>query len=568
MSALSKPAGWIFTVICFILCGYMVENQIEKYFRNEDTSTISFKKFSNERYPTYTFCFEDNHDDAGMYKAIASLRSNLILDDNSVPKVYFDGKYLRLERSDVGWKDWKTMNTWKPNNTVQNIEGLIGQSGSMYGPITTFEGLAQHLILFNETFFIPRDLYKRILKGSNDTNFKATFMNGGPNWSKSVINITYSPETVAHIDFADSTINMMDFLEEYHANTDSGLTVGWVDEIYEKLQTYCSHGSMNSFFCHEQYALKSMFESRTKITFPFGVSYQDPSRICYTPTLNDSISTVHDYVTLDLETMSEQLTANYNRGTRLPYLRVYIHMKGQFIRTLGRDVVNYATADLMNEHCTNKELLGIQRGKSPCYSSKVSFLMTQATLLKKRHDAIAACDKNLKNEDTQILKSIMEKVGCAPSYWKEISPDYLTYPKCNLAGQYKAIYGYVTNVSESRSLFTPPCEEMLVVTNIRKEQGRKREQKSMDRSDLKGRWVSYLDFEFVQGSEMYQEIENVRDFGVESCWSGIGGFVGIFVGYSLMQVPSLFAEFCESVIRKLMSHLGMRPPRVTAKPDI
>ena len=35
-----------------------------------------------------------------------------------------------------------------------------------------------------------------------------------------------------------------------------------------------------------------------------------------------------------------------------------------------------------------------------------------------------------------------------------------------------------------------------------------------------------------------QEIVIVREFGLESLWSSIGGFVGIFVGTSLYQQPS------------------------------
>ena len=41
---------------------------------------------------------------------------------------------------------------------------------------------------------------------------------------------------------------------------------------------------------------------------------------------------------------------------------------------------------------------------------------------------------------------------------------------------------------------------------------------------------------------MYEEIEYSKDFGVESFLSNVGGFVGIFLGYSIMQFPELLAE--------------------------
>ena len=40
----------------------------------------------------------------------------------------------------------------------------------------------------------------------------------------------------------------------------------------------------------------------------------------------------------------------------------------------------------------------------------------------------------------------------------------------------------------------------------------------------------------------YQEIANERDFGFESFWSAVGGFIGIFVGASLSQVPALITN--------------------------
>ena len=39
---------------------------------------------------------------------------------------------------------------------------------------------------------------------------------------------------------------------------------------------------------------------------------------------------------------------------------------------------------------------------------------------------------------------------------------------------------------------------------------------------------------------VYQNIENSRGTSFETFFSGVGGFVGIFCGYSIMQVPEFF----------------------------
>ena len=73
---------------------------------------------------------------------------------------------------------------------------------------------------------------------------------------------------------------------------------------------------------------------------------------------------------------------------------------------------------------------------------------------------------------------------------------------------------------------------MIVVSHIQKEKGRKRDEKDIP---------LYVDLEIIQGSELYQEIRNVVGFSIGDCWSGIGGFVGMIVGYSLMNIPQLLS---------------------------
>ena len=47
---------------------------------------------------------------------------------------------------------------------------------------------------------------------------------------------------------------------------------------------------------------------------------------------------------------------------------------------------------------------------------------------------------------------------------------------------------------------------------------------------------------FIYRDRQYEEIKFARDFGFESFWSGIGGFAGIFIGFSLMQIPAVLGN--------------------------
>ena len=44
--------------------------------------------------------------------------------------------------------------------------------------------------------------------------------------------------------------------------------------------------------------------------------------------------------------------------------------------------------------------------------------------------------------------------------------------------------------------------------------------------------ISYLE-------KYYEEIRQVEDFGALDFVSNVGGFIGLFLGYSIMQIPEL-----------------------------
>ena len=49
----------IFTVICLCSLGYMIYLEIERFLENNDSSSISFRKFNKspkDEYPTFTIC--------------------------------------------------------------------------------------------------------------------------------------------------------------------------------------------------------------------------------------------------------------------------------------------------------------------------------------------------------------------------------------------------------------------------------------------------------------------------------------------------------------------------------
>ena len=50
----------LFTMVCFLLAAYMTNTQVIRFLRNDDSTTIAFKRFNlspDDKYPTFSICF-------------------------------------------------------------------------------------------------------------------------------------------------------------------------------------------------------------------------------------------------------------------------------------------------------------------------------------------------------------------------------------------------------------------------------------------------------------------------------------------------------------------------------
>ena len=74
------------------------------------------------------------------------------------------------------------------------------------------------------------------------------------------------------------------------------------------------------------------------------------------------------------------------------------------------------------------------------------------------------------------------------------------------------------------SSFIEPCNEMAITVTSEAEANKKLN-KGYD-----------VQVRFTYNMRKYQEIKNDRDFGMESLWSYIGGYVGLFIGCSLLSL--------------------------------
>ena len=247
-----------------------------------------------------------------------------------------------------------------------------------------------------------------------------------------------------------------------------------------------------------------LFDFKKNLDLPFYVSYQDPDNLCFTR--KDDAKENTNRVADELKLYRDQLEKFHSYIN----FKIYIHHPAQLLRVFNAPVF--------------VSWIGRFEWEKTDYEIKIS----QVSIMRKRPDSNIPCDPDLHNDDMQFMIKVSEEVGCIPIYWKKIMFEKLNMSICNRPEDMKLVWNKLKNFASIHSTYHQPCNEMKLVAIV--------DQRPGDGFYLKTRFL-YVD-------KNYQEIVNERDFGLESLWSTVGGFLGIFIGASLSQIPIFIARAC------------------------
>lgn len=344
---------------------------------------------------------------------------------------------------------------------------------------------------FSICFYGKGHRYKTIY---NKKRFRNVSMSIPQYWDAITGNINASMEEIKKIpEFSSATITLKQMVTYVATVNDKNEVIdGW--RLEDKTQPLSGNNSL--------------IPIHNSSGWPFYISYQNPNKICYTRYENkfekNSIK-VYDKLQLDGNIIMDVLGAGY--------IFIFVHYPHQILRDFGKEV--YYTK-IFKESIMKRIMIHLHR----------------VDVLRKRSDAPIPCDLNLEDDDTDIRNNFMQKVGCIPPYWKPMDNLPSELALCTSSKQLKEAY----DISKYESLrneinqYDPPCVEMTVSSSI-------------DMQDS-GTYKN-MDLKFHYRTDKYVETVNKRDFGLESLWSSIGGFVGMFLGYSLLQVPDILIRIID-----------------------
>ena len=154
------------------------------------------------------------------------------------------------------------------------------------------------------------------------------------------------------------------------------------------------------------------------------------------------------------------------------------------------------------------------------------FKIQKLEVIKHRQTSKTPCNQNWKKDDEEIMAQKVKSAGCRPSHWKTSKE----FPICTSKEQME------TFLEINVTRYEPAC------TSIQKIVHTYQEFEILE--DWTQEWLDQIDHAFEVMLEFqdsrYMEIQQVRSYGVEDVVGDIGGYLGLFLGFALLQIPELF----------------------------
>ena len=250
-------------------------------------------------------------------------------------------------------------------------------------------------------------------------------------------------------------------------------------------------------------------------SMPLHNSYHGADKICFTRTSNDSnnIMRKDDLLTFRSSILGQEL---FNETE----IQIFIHYPDQLLSSFSKPKYTasfpYFLSTLNAKNKSNVNVLELK--------------IAQAKILRKRHDANTPCNKDIRNHDRYLLSEYVNNLGCIPMYWKNLLMNTTVsqprHDECRSPEKLKKAYEDFNDINSILDLTDKPCDEMLLL--------------SVDSvNDHPNAQLNDVSMKFRYTEKIYEEVLYDKKYSFESFCNTLGGFWGIFLGFSLMQFPDL-----------------------------
>ena len=257
---------------------------------------------------------------------------------------------------------------------------------------------------------------------------------------------------------------------------------------------------------------------------PFYVAYQDFTQLCITRREFYEIDGIVSYedVFLDTENWEGELS-------------LYIHYPGQLTTKAATRKAKHDPSKVIYIELSSNRSLEL---------NGYNLAIRQVQVLRRRQTSKFSCNADVdSNVDMRWREAAMQKVGCIPTYWKNLEQSKFFQEKgmldCKARGDYNNLSNIIVDAAHDfESSCTWPSLSSIIL-----QKGRRQSDSTIVKMDDNYNLIhSSLMISITYESDHYMEIWHVQEICFEDVWSQIGGIIGIFLGYSLTNIPGFFFD--------------------------
>ena len=160
-------------------------------------------------------------------------------------------------------------------------------------------------------------------------------------------------------------------------------------------------------------------------------------------------------------------------------------------------------------------------------------------VLKHRNKPEDPCNTDWKNDDTIVMEKIMKRVGCKPPHWE--------VPNANLkpCSTKEEIKQFKWPTYATLKHFPPPCQ---VIEKLQYDYEEFDDNYSNNKDEKNETGWFGISLFFPEPS--YKEIKQVQAYDLESFVGNTGGYIGLFLGYAILSLPSFVVSLYKSASKQ------------------
>ena len=263
---------------------------------------------------------------------------------------------------------------------------------------------------------------------------------------------------------------------------------------------------------------------------PLHLSYQTPKTICFSRNSSDILTSyrLYDMITLNSSAIKASVLPPLERGDT--QMDIFVHYPNQLLQSFGKAKYSTTFSHLLSTlNDTNPKVLEIK--------------LSENKRLRKRVNSKDPCTKTIQDYDRYFQLQVAEHLGCVPIYFKQAMNNESNIQECHTKSELMEAQFIIDNYDKFLNEIEKPCDEMMVLTIDSVDNNPNPRPKD-------------IAIKFIYTEKVYEEIQYTKAIGFESWLSNVGGFVGIFLGYSMMQFPELLLFFTTIFNYERRNHLS------------